>query len=276
MIYGNGTKDGESHAPATWIETKVSVIGSVIYCGDPHGAFAHIVAAAQSGTYDAVVILGDLDLTRPLGDELGEIADQLWFIPGNHDSDSDAAWSCLCDGPLADRNLHGRVVELPCGVRLAGLGGVFRQSVWHPDVSAPPTYQTQAEHVKATPRQHRWRGTGPPRKHLSTIYPDDVDRLSSLRANVLVLHEAPGYHPYGIALLDDLAQAMGVRVVVHGHHHDALDSSAAWATQGFRSHGVGLRGLTAIDAEGQATMVRAGELDHVRGTKRGDLLQQAR
>ena len=85
-----------------------------------------------------------------------------------------------------------------------------------------------------------------------------------MRVDVLILHEAPGYHPNGHVLLDTLAQSMGVKVVVHGHHHDSIDSSARWAAQGFKSYGVGLRGITAIDADGNAEVIVPGELDEQR------------
>ena len=54
---------------------------------------------------------------------------------------------------------------------------------------------------------------------------------------------------------------MGVKVTVHGHHHDNLDSSDRWGQQGFKSFGVGLRGITAIDAGGNANVIVPGELD---------------
>ena len=38
---------------------------------------------------------------------------------------------------------------------------------------------------------------------------------------------------------------MGVRMTVHGHQHDNIDSSAHWDAQGFQSFGVGLRGVMA-------------------------------
>ncbi len=102
----------------------------------------------------------------------------------------------------------------------------------------------------ATPRPDQWRDRTH-FKHWATIYPNQLDRLADMRADVLITHEAPGYHPNGFGILDTLAQSMGVKVVVHGHHHDRLDSSARWAQQGFRSYGVGLRGITAIDADGR-------------------------
>ncbi|WP_255349688.1 hypothetical protein [Limnohabitans sp. 2KL-27] len=40
---------------------------------------------------------------------------------------------------------------------------------------------------------------------------------------------------------------MGVRMTVHGHQHDNIDSSAHWDGQGFQSFGVGLRGVMAVD-----------------------------
>ncbi len=218
-----------------------------------------------------MILLGDLEPQRPLDLELASLIEReipVWYIHGNHDADSDELWARVWGSKIADRNIHGRVVELPSGQRLAGLGGVFRESVWHPGSGAAreeqaPRYRTRKGHARATPRQDRC-SSGPPRKHWGTIYPEDVDRLADLRADVLITHEAPGYHPNGFELLDTLAQVMGAKVVVHGHHHDRLDSSYRWALQGFRSYGVGLRGVTAIDEEGNAKVIVPGELDEQR------------
>lgn len=84
---------------------------------------------------------------------------------------------------------------------------------------------------------------------------------------MLITHEAPGYHPNGFDLLDTLAQSMGAKVTVHGHHHDRIDSSARWAIQGFNSYGVGLRGITAIDENGHARVILPGELDEARACR---------
>ena len=238
----------------------VTAPGLILFAGDPHGRFAHILEAAREVDYEAVVVLGDLDLARPLADELGAISDRLWWIHGNYDSDTPEAWTHLTDGPMAGRGLHGRAVELPSGLRLAGLGGVFRARVWDPGSAGRPTYWSQAEHAAATPRQDRWRGVGPPRRHLSTIYPDDVEQLLMARTDVLVTHEAPSYHRHGVAALDGLARAMGARLVVHGHHHeDAIAPSTGWTDRPFLSVGIGLRGLAAIDAAGRVAIVRPGE-----------------
>lgn len=246
--------------------------GPVLYCGDPHGSFRHIIEAAGHTRASAVVLLGDLEPSRALHEELAPLANsgtELYFIHGNHDADSDVLAERVWGSTLAERNVHGRVVTLPDGTRLAGLGGVFRGgTVWDPTSSSAPAFRSRTEHARATPRQDRWKG-GPHRKHLGTIYPEDVDRLADLHADVLVTHEAPGYHRHGFAVLDTFAQVMGVRVVVHGHHHDRLDSAAAWDAQGFKSFGVGLRGITAIDVEGRTQVIVPGELDDVR-MGRGD------
>lgn len=250
--------------------TPIQKFGPVLYCGDPHGRFQHIIEAAGRTRASAVVLLGDLEPERPLDEELAPLVEcglPVFYIPGNHDADSDRMAARVWGSTLADRNIHGRVVVLPDGTRLAGLGGVFREAVWHPSPASvrhgAPTYRTRDEHARATPRQDRWQG-GPPRKHLGTIYPEEFDRLAELRADILVTHESPGYHAYGFEVLDTLAQAMGVRVTVHGHHHDRPDSSAWWELQGFRSFAVGLRGVTAIDRDGNVEVHVPGELDDER------------
>jgi predicted phosphodiesterase len=232
----------------------------ILFCGDPHGQFRHILRAADELHASAVILLGDMESAQPLHEELASIAHKLWFIHGNHDTDSETIWNHLWGSQLADRNLHGRVVTLPNGLRIGGLGGVFRESVWYPSLPTPPKFHSRLEHVQVTPEQDRWQD-GVQRKHWSSIYPDELDRLSLLRADMLVTHEAPGYHRHGFDILDTLAQSMGVKVTVHGHQHDSLDSTDRWDQQGFKSFGVGLRGITAIDADGNARVIVPGELD---------------
>jgi calcineurin-like phosphoesterase family protein len=230
-------------------------LGPVLYVGDPHGRLEHIVECAQDHGASAVVLLGDIQSPQALHIALEPIQDRVWFIHGNHDTDTPTDFEHLWDSRLADRNVHGRVVVLPDGTRLAGLGGVFRHSIFDPGERAgPPRYRNAAEHGSRTPRQSRWRD-GPPLRHWSTIYPDDLAGLAALQADVLISHEAPGYHPHGFGVLDTLARAMGVRLSVHGHHHDALDSSARWAEQGFKSFGVGQAGVSAIDLGGQCKVL---------------------
>lgn len=247
----------------------------LLFCGDPHGKFRHIIEFVGHAKADAVVLLGDMEPEQPLHLELEPLLKHkvlTYLIPGNHDADSDQLWLHIWASELADQNLHCRVVELPDGTRIAGLGGVFREAVWHPSPAAArggePAFRTREAHAKSTPRQDRWAG-GPHRKHWGTIYPNEIDRLADLRADILITHEAGGYHANGFDILDTLAQSMGVKVTIHGHQHDALDSSARWAAQGFKSFGVGLRGVSLLDTSDWSwTIVRPGELDQAR-MKRG-------
>ena len=248
----------------------------LLFCGDPHGQIQFAVDGAIQSGADVLVLLGDIEPVCPLHVLVEPIlasAIKVLWIPGNHDADSDEMWFRVWGSDLAHANLHARVEELMDGTRIAGLGGVSREEVWHPTGASArrgePAFLSPSAHADATPRQHRWRGTGPHRKHWGTIYPDQLNSLSDQRADILVTHEAPGYHPHGFDLLDDLARAMGAKVVIHGHHHDAIDSSARWHKQGFRSYGVGLRGLSLLDtATWSWSVVKAGDRDMERVDRR--------
>ncbi len=67
------------------------------------------------------------------------------------------------------------------------------------------------------------------------------------KAGILVTHEAPSCHPHGYSEIDELAQAMGAKMVVHGHHHDCLDYRSEWPKLGFEAFGVAFRSIIAID-----------------------------
>ena len=99
----------------------------IYFFGDTHGHFDHVLEIVSRDRPAAIVFLGDLQAQRPLEVELESILGmtEVWFIHGNHDTDSDADYDHLFDSALADRNLHGRVAVVD-GVRIAGLGGVFR------------------------------------------------------------------------------------------------------------------------------------------------------
>lgn len=99
--------------------------------------------------------------------------------------------------------------------------------------------------------------TGKALEHLSTIFPEVYDRLAGEKADILVVHEAPSCHPHGFLAIDLLAQVMGVTIVFHGHHHDSRDYGAWEAKMGFRTYGVGFRGITTMRGE----RVAAGDYD---------------
>ena len=241
---------------------------SLLLCGDPHGQFAPIIDAARDHPSSAVVLLGDLAPDAPLHDVLGPIADRVWWIPGNHDADSTEAIERTWGSEMAQRNLHGEVVEI-AGVTIAGLGNVFRPTVWMPtdtSLTGQPAvrFSSREAHARATPRQDRYLG-GPHFKHRGTIYPEEVRRLHGRRADVLVTHEAGGCHPYGFGVIDELARSLEVQLHVHGHQHDARwrheDQRAKWRELGFPSIGVGLRGITLFQPGEGIEVLIPGELD---------------
>lgn len=216
--------------------------GPLLFCGDPHGQWQHIIDAALDTNARAVILLGDLEPARPLHLELEAIWERVWFIHGNHDTDTPNAFNHVWAPDIAERHIHCRVITLPCGTRIAGLGGVFRGAVWNPKDNKPAHYRNREAHASKTHPQDRVRGSVNLR-HWSSIYPEDIEQLSTLQADILITHEAPGYHEYGFHELDELTRNMGAHTTVHGHQHDSIDSSARWAEQGFQSYGVGLRGV---------------------------------
>lgn len=225
----------------------------ILIAGDSHGDFHTLIRAVRKHRPAAVISVGDLQPQRPLQEELAPILEltEFWYVHGNHDTDSEADFSNLWGSALAQRNLDGRVVEI-AGVRVAGLGGVFRGRAWMPP--AKPTFES----LDAFLRAHDTARPGHenlPRIHRSTIFPEVYHRLGRERAEVLVTHEAPSAHPHGFEAIDLLAAAIGATRVFHGHHHDSLDYSAFNAESPFRAFGVGLRGISDLDG----TRIVAGE-----------------
>ncbi|HUX82818.1 MAG TPA: metallophosphoesterase [Halothiobacillus sp.] len=241
----------------------------ILMFGDIHGDFRHVLPAVAKDCPKAIILLGDIEAGSPLERELEEVMKltEVWWIPGNHDTDTVENWRNLFQSQLAERNLHGRVVEID-GVRVAGLGGVFRGEVWYPDpADAPFNYESYDDYKKraepgriVTARQAREarkftdvsclgksaHGTpaGKLLTHRSTIFYKDWFELYGRSADILVTHEAPGCHPHGFKVLTELARSMKVKFSFHGHHHDSLNYSASFAEMGHRAYGVGLRGIT--------------------------------
>lgn len=238
---------------------------AILFCGDCHGRFDHVIAAAHRLQPEAVVLLGDMEFTRPAHIELAAIADVVWFITGNHDTDRPEAWANLMESGLADRCLDGRVVTLPSGIRLAGLGGVWRAKCWAPPAPAVhESYDAWLDSLQSGWHKRQSMYATERLKHRSTIFPAVYDKLALQQADILVTHEAPSPHPYGWAAVDELAQALGVRESYHGHQHDSLNHSAHWPRLTFQCFGVGLRGITARGGR----VIVPGELDDERGRRR--------
>lgn len=206
---------------------------TILICGDPHGSYQHINAAAHEMRPDAVILLGDLELPAPATDVFKSISDltEIRWIPGNHDSDCVEYFDNLFSNEFVEHCLHGAIVDL-CGVRVAGLGGVFRSKVW--DGGSTHRYWSQADMLERCGKGNRWRN-GVPMRHRTTIFPLDVEKLLAGKADVLVTHEAPSFHPFGYEVLDDLALSLGVRHAFHGHHHESIKyPGSCWHGVGFR------------------------------------------
>ena len=234
----------------------------ILFGGDPHGRFTHLVCAAERLQPQAVVLLGDMEFKRAAHLELAPIRDRTFFIHGNHDTDSLESWTNLMDSELAVRCIHGRVTVLLDGTRLAGLGGVFREGIWTPP--SPAAYSSYAAWLESLQAGWKKRDTMHGRarlRHQSSIFPDVYDRLAAESADVLVTHEAPFPHPYGWRAINELAEALGVSQIVHGHQHDNLNYGPHFARLGYQIFGVGLRGITGRDGQ----VILPGEMDDVRG-----------
>lgn len=233
---------------------------SVWFLGDAHGDFRHVLRAVRSAPRKPtdLVFLGDLELSRPLGDEIGPIEDlgpRCWLIHGNHDADNPEAARFLFDSPLfPERSLHGRVARVG-GLRIGGLGGVFGASSWLPPDD--PKVLCERDLLEDLEDGLRWgkisraKAEGEALKAKALIFWEDWSRLYGQSADVLVTHEAPSCHPLGFGPIDELARSMGALAAFHGHHHDRLDARYREdpARMGFVARGVGLRGISGAGGE---------------------------
>jgi len=257
----------------------------ILMFGDVHGDFKHVLPVVEKEKPAAIIFLGDLDLERPFESEMSQIMKltEVYFIHGNHDTDSHQKHDYLFNSKLADRNLHGRVVEID-GIKVAGLGGVFRQAIWWPkdDHSAISNFDNYNAFVESEVQASLWQEkrrqkahgntecevespvlVGKRLTHKSSIFFDDWLNLYSQQADILVTHEAPCCHPHGFSGITELARGMQVKRTFHGHHHDRLDYSDKYTKLGFEAYGVGLCGVS--DHTGK--LVLAGKLDKARGTR---------
>lgn len=231
-------------------------------CGDIHGEMTHLKRALQREPVapTAILFLGDMDPPEPIGPWIEHAIGQempYWWIHGNHETDNENWFENAFEAPGMERNISGKVIEFQ-GLRIGGLGGVFREEVWMPP--REPVFRNFDDYEQRLPRHLNPYADAKLRTHHSTIFPDEYEALAEQNADVLLIHDAPSCHRYGNAAYDLLAQVMGVRWVAHGHHHDALDYSAFTENLGFQTIGVGKRGITTLAGR----CVLDGELDAVR------------
>lgn len=214
----------------------------IFLCGDPHGEFAHILSAIDQWHPEAVLILGDLTPPHSLDEIFKDVkGTKIYWIPGNHDTDSDLIYDRIWRSSFAKNNLHGRSQEI-CGVRVAGLGGVFRGQIWMPP--AMPLYSSPSLFIRKVGKSGMWRG-GLPRRHRSSIFYSVYEKLKENKADILITHEAPSMHIKGFPAIDELAVSMGAKMIFHAHQHESKCYSPIG---GLKARGIGLRGI--VDLEG--------------------------
>jgi predicted phosphodiesterase len=189
----------------------------ILFAGDPHGNFRPLIEAVRKCRPKAVVLLGDYDLDRPLEHYLAEIIGQteIWWIAGNHDFQTPDKFHNLFHSSLSSYGLHLRVQEI-AGLRIAGLGGIFLGRVWYPP--AQPKWINKQHFLNSQRTQFPVHELS--LKYKSAIWHDEFEAMKALQADILVTHEAPSSHRFGFAAIGELASAMGVKQVFHGHLHE--------------------------------------------------------
>ncbi|MBN6711069.1 metallophosphoesterase [Haemophilus haemoglobinophilus] len=227
----------------------------ILFAGDPHGSYSHLYPFVQENKNVSLVILGDLQLTT--AEELDKLAQfcDIWFIHGNHDSKTVAAFESLWGTEWKSRNLHGKVVDIQ-GVKIAGLGGVFRGQIWMPPNK--PLFFDPIHYCQYALPEKIWRG-GIPLRHRTSIFPSDIEALEKQQADILICHEAPKPHPSGFAVINQLARAMQVKHIFHGHHHDCFDYTQRTNKNPFQITNVGFRSL--CDIEGKYLLIGVDDRD---------------
>lgn len=189
----------------------------ILFAGDPHGNFDAVIAAVRKHRPEAVVMLGDYDLDKPLEDYLADILDltEIWWIAGNHDFETPGKFHNLFNSALAHKSLHLKVTEV-AGLRIVGLGGIFLGRVWYPPQT--PKWRDKQHYLEQ--QSHHIKPSDISLKYRSAIWHDEFEALKNLKADILVTHEAPNSHRHGFAVIGELAAAIGAKHIFHGHLHE--------------------------------------------------------
>ena len=199
------------------------VTAPIVFAGDPHGNFAPIIRACSGEDPGTLILLGDCELRVPLRHMFASLFALGWrvhWILGNKDTETETVFDHLV-GDFPEGDIGGKVIEV-AGLRIAGLGGVFKPRIWAPPEA--PSFSSRQEFMLSLPPREHWRG-GLPLWHRDSIFPEDFSRLAQQRFDVLVAHEAPSCHRHGFAAIDRLAEVAAARLIVHGHHHDPMPQS---------------------------------------------------
>ncbi|WP_158269852.1 metallophosphoesterase [Desulfonatronum sp. SC1] len=200
---------------------------------DPHGDYSQILAHGPRAK--RIIIAGDLEPPDDLRTILGPLADKTWYILGNHDAEKPEQLARL--ESMSERCLHRKVVRIG-DLRVAGLNGVFNGKILN--ASGVDRIEDMEDLSVCIPTREAWlqkRRLG--MEHVTAIFKEDLEAMAEMEADVLILHEAPECHPNGFQMLGDLARYMGVRLVLHGHHHEHYEG---WIEGGIKVLGLGTPG----------------------------------
>ncbi len=189
----------------------------ILFFGDTHGDFDHVSDLVHTYRPEAIIFTGDLAPKMQLHLMLGrlETISQVWYVHGNHDADSEYQESLIFNSLWSCRNLNGKVITLPSGISIAGVGGVFRGEIWMPPET--PNYYSWTAYEKAKHKLSNFKQKQ--RRHRTSIFPNIINKLNTLKADILVTHEAPCQHKMGFKCLTALANNLNVKYWCHGHHH---------------------------------------------------------
>lgn len=77
-----------------------------------------------------------------------------------------------------------------------------------------------------------------PLRHRASIFRSDAAVLQYQKADILITHEAPTSLDYGFRALDQLAEDLSAKVIIHGHHHHSYEGVLR---NGVKVRGAGLR-----------------------------------
>lgn len=203
------------------------------------------------------------EILRPLAN----LGCRILHIRGNHDLDDEAQYGAVISSRILNAgHLHLKVFEIG-GVRIVGLDGVFG-GPWNPDkeergFANSRTAETREEFVRFT--NGYWHKDDPDRRkgpklfkhplenepglqmgHRKYIFPEDIEYLRGLRADILISHEAPQSPGLdeGFGIIGRVAEEIGARAVIHGHHHRDYSSETH---EGIEVVGVGRRSTLRLD-----------------------------
>ncbi len=164
----------------------------LLFVGDPHGNLVTVKETVFFLKSEVIFFLGDQCLENPIDLILSNISSLVYFILNNHNSDHPhwpenhlSAW---------EQCLNCKTVEVG-GQKIAELGGVFIEGIWH--LHTGVKWKNRECYIHHTPPEHRFKNRlllG----HWTSIFPEDFKKLLNVgNADILITHQAPECHQYG-------------------------------------------------------------------------------